>query len=228
MADAVAVEARRLVKVFGVNPALVGVDLVVARGSVCGLVGVNGAGKTTLLRCITATLRPTLGGVTVLGHDTRRRADAVRALVDLVPADGGAYPEMSARENLRFSLAMRGIDARRPAVEEALARASLRHAADDPARSYSSGMVRRLALARVLLTRPQVLLLDEPYAALDDEGRDLVDAIVDAARRDGRSVVLSTHDRARIAALADAVAELDGGAVRTAPAPTPTLAGASG
>lgn len=228
MTEAPAVEARSLVKVFGVNPALVGVDLVVAPGTVCGLVGANGAGKTTLLRCIAASLRPTLGRVAVLGQDTRHRADAVRALVDLVPAGGGAYPELTARENLRFSLAMRGIDASGSPVEEALALAGLLPAADDPARSYSSGMVRRLALARVMLTRPQVLLLDEPYAALDDDGRDLADDVVDAARRNGRSVVLSTHDRDRMAALADAVVELEGGGVRTAPAPTPVIAGTPG
>ena len=221
-----AVEAHGLVKVFGVTPALVGVDLVVPPGAVCGLVGANGAGKTTLLRCIAAALTPTRGSVTVLGRDTRRRAADVRALVDVVPASGGAYPELNAAENLRFALAMRGIRAAEAPLGEALARAGLLQAADDPVRSYSSGMVRRLALARAMLTRPPLLLLDEPYATLDDDGRDLVDAIVADARRDGRSVVLSTHDRERLVELADVVVELAGGA--SLPAPTPLLAEIAG
>lgn len=214
MGETPAVEARDLVKVFGVMPALVGVDLVVPRGVVCGLVGANGAGKTTLLRCLAAALRPTRGSVAVLGRDTRRSAGDVRALVDLVPASGGAYPELSARENVRFALAMRGVEAAEIPVGEALARAGLREAADDPARSYSSGMVRRLALARAMLTRPPLLLLDEPYATLDADGRDLVDAVVGEARSGGRSVVLSTHDRGRVTDLADTVVELAGGAIQ--------------
>ncbi|MBW3609029.1 MAG: ATP-binding cassette domain-containing protein [Actinobacteria bacterium] len=143
-----AVEANGLVEVFGVTPALVGVDLVAPRGTVCGLIGGNGAGKTTLLRCVATALRPTLGHVAVLGVDAGRRPADVRPLVDLVATAGGAYLDMSGVENLRFALAMRGTDASDGDVARALARAGLERAATDRARTYSTGMLRRLALAR--------------------------------------------------------------------------------
>lgn len=215
MADrnSAAVDVRGLVKVFGVTPALVGVDLLVPRGTVCGLLGGNGAGKTTLLRCVATALRPTQGTVSVLGHDSSRRPTDIRKLTDLVPTAGGAYPDMTARENVQFSLAMRGCRLRKERIDEALLRAGLQGVGDELVRTYSSGMVRRLALARVLLTRPPLLLLDEPYAALDEEGRELVDDVLADARRDGRSVLIATHDRVRIAARADAVVQLDRGAL---------------
>ena len=216
-----AVEAHGLVKVFGVTPALVGVDLLAPRGSVCGLVGGNGAGKTTLLRCVATALRPTLGHVAVLGVDAVRRPADVRPLVDLVATAGGAYLDMSGVENLRFALAMRGTDASDGDVARAFARAGLERAATNRARTYSSGMLRRLALARVLLTRPPVLLLDEPYAALDEAGRELVDAILIETRADGRTALVATHDRQRVAALADAVVRLERGAVVPTPSQQP-------
>lgn len=216
MTDVGAVPAvciRRLIKVFGVTPALVGVDLVVSRGTVCGLVGGNGAGKTTLLRCVAAAVRPTRGRLLVFGQDVRAEARQVRALIDFMPASGGAYPDMTAVENLRFALSMRGVRPAVGVVEDAVARAGLESAADELVRTYSTGMVRRLWLARLVLTRAPLLLLDEPYAALDDDGRALVDEIVKEARAGGRSVLLATHDRPRMEALGDVVVRLERGAM---------------
>ena len=208
-----AVEVRGLVKVFGLNPALVGVDLFVPMGTVCALFGGNGAGKTTLLRCVATALRPTAGTVRVMGRDVCRHASHIRRLIDLVPVIGGAYPELSGRENLQFALAMRADRAGKAELARALEDTQLAAAADDPVRTYSTGMVRRLALARILLTRPAVLLLDEPYAALDDAGRDLVDAILVATRAEGRTALVATHDRERASLVADAAVQLEGGAI---------------
>lgn len=208
-----AVDARGLVKVFGVTPALVGVDLLMPVGTVCALFGGNGAGKTTLLRCVATALRPSAGTLYVMGIDAGRRGHEVRALTDLVPAVGGAYPDLSGRENLRFALAMRAVECREIDLEAAIEAAGLGDAFDDPVRTYSTGMVRRLALARILMTRPALLLLDEPYAALDDAGRALVDDILWTRRAAGLTSLLATHDRGRAAVIADVAVELEGGVI---------------
>lgn len=206
-----AVEVRALVKVFGSSPALLGIDLVVGRGEICGLVGANGAGKTTLLRVLSTALRPTSGSIRVLGHDVLSQAARVRAGVDLIAAAGGFYPDLTARENLAFVASMRGIEDAQASCPAVLRSAHLQDVADDPVRTFSTGMLRRLSLARLLLTRPELALIDEPYAALDDDGRRLADAIMSAARAEGRTVVVAAHERERIAGLADVVHELERG-----------------
>ena len=210
-----AVDVRGLAKVFGVMPALVGVDLVVPQATICGLAGGNGAGKTTLLRCVATLLRPTVGQVLVLGRDAQTEASRVRWLIDFLPAAGGAYPDLSGAENLRYSLSMRGIEHSREMILAAMRHAGLEEAADDLSSTYSTGMLRRLALARLALTRPPVLLLDEPYATLDEPGRELVDELLAEARAERRSALVATHDVSRLDGLADSVVRIDRGAMET-------------
>ena len=212
-----AIDARAVVKLFGSTPALVRADIAVPAGTVCALVGRNGAGKTTLLRVIATALRPTSGSVLVHGRDVTLEPSAVRHLVELVPATGGAYEDLTAVENLRFAAAMRGVDRRPRHLEEALDRVGLATVAEEIARSFSSGMLRRLALARILLTRPRVVLLDEPYGALDEEGRELVDELLSEIRADGRTALLATHELARADSLADSLHRVEGGVATALP-----------
>lgn len=212
-AFSLAVDADGLVKLFGATPALLRVGLSVPSGSVCALLGGNGAGKTTLLRILATALRPTAGDARVCGFDIRAEGRNVRAAVDYLPASGGFYPELSALENLRFATAMRGLVLDELDVEAALARVGLGKVAQDPVRSFSSGMLRRLTLARLVLTRPRLALVDEPYAGLDESGRDLVDAILAEACREGRAAVVATHELPRVTALADQVCRLERGIV---------------
>lgn len=207
----VAVRARRVSKLFGSTPALVRVDLSVEAGTVCALLGGNGAGKTTLLRIVATALRPTSGDVAVCGFDVRTQASAVRRCVDLLPAGGGAYPDLTAIENLRFATAMRGLAPGERELEQALARAGLSQTGHDPVRTFSTGMTRRLGLARLVLTQPLLALLDEPYAGLDADGRELVDELLDEARAGGRAAIVATHERGRIASIADGVYRLERG-----------------
>lgn len=145
------------------------------------------------------------------GFDIRTEGSGVRAAIDYLPAGGGFYPELSALENLRFATAMRRLALEEIDVEAALARVGLGKVARDPVRTFSSGMLRRLALARLVLTRPRLALVDEPYAGLDESGRDLVDAVLAETRREGRAAVVATHELPRVTALADQVCRLERG-----------------
>lgn len=214
MEKAAAVRARGLVKQYpDGHRALAGVELVVEPGEVVALVGSNGAGKSTLLRLLAGALRPSAGSARVWGHDVGAEPAAVRRAIDFLPAVGGMYPELSALENLRFCTRMRGLGHGEAELREALDRVGLLPVAGDALGTYSTGMVRRAALARLLLTRPQLALLDEPYGALDEEGRALLEEILDETRRDGRSALVATHERDRSVALADRVYELERGLV---------------
>lgn len=207
----VAVDTAGLVKLFGATPALVRVTLTVPAGTVCALTGANGAGKSTLLGVLATALRPTSGTAHVHGRDVVCEGDAVRGLVDLLPSAGSAYPELSGEENLRFALRLRGQHDRMSDIASALARVGLESVACDPTRTYSSGMLRRLGLARLVLSRPAVTLVDEPYGALDEEGRALVDELLGEIRASGRTALVATHERNRIERLADAVHGLERG-----------------
>jgi len=209
-----AVALRGVARRLGRAWVLGNLHLDVAAGRVVVLRGPNGAGKTTLLRLLATRLRPSRGTARVFGFDVVRQGAEVRRRVGLLSAVGGNYPILSARENLRLAAVLGG---REDAdLEEALARAGLAPAADKLVRTFSSGMKKRLGLARLRLLDPDLWLLDEPYAALDDEGKSMVDDALAAARERGRTVIMASHDLARSARLADAVLELDGGLLRRA------------
>mgnify|MGYP000203298547 CR=1 FL=1 len=208
-----AVRTRALTKLFGSTPALVRADVDVPAGCVAVLHGPNGAGKSTLLRLLAGALRPTAGSARVCGFDIVADCLSVRRSIDLLPAAGGVYLELSALENLRFCARMRGLEHGDPELREVLERAGLDPVAGDPVGTYSTGMVRRVGLARLLLTRPQLLLLDEPYAALDEDGRSVLETLLADARGEGRSALVATHERDRSDAIADLAYELDRGVV---------------
>lgn len=192
-----------------------GLDLEIAAGRVVVLRGANGAGKTTLLRMLATRLRPTRGRGRVFGFDLVTQAAEVRKRVGLLSVLGGNYPVLTARENLRLAMALAGTpDA--TAITEVLGRVRLEEAADNLVRTYSSGMKKRLGLARLLLRDPDLWLLDEPYAALDDAGKLLVDEAIRRARDTGRTVLMASHESDREGLAPDAVLELDGGRVRVA------------
>ena len=209
-ADA-AVELAQVTRVFGSHPALVRVDLRVEPGEVLLVRGPNGAGKSTLLRVVATALSPTYGSGRVLGHDLVAGRAEIRARTELLGHRTRLYEDLTALENLTFACRMHGIDpGEAPA---ALDRVGLARSAGDRVRGFSQGMRQRVALARLLLRRPELLLLDEPYAGLDDEGRELVDGEIAAARAAGRTVLLATHEP-MAAALATRSVSIEGGRLR--------------
>lgn len=198
-AAAVSGIARR----FGHRWALRGASLCVEPGSVAALVGHNGSGKTTLLRIIATTLRPTRGTGSVFGHDLVQGAPRIRELVAVLGHAPGLYSDLTARENLEFSLRMAGRSAAGREVEQALERVGLASEADELVRTFSAGMQRRLALARVLLRRPRLILLDEPYAAFDADGIARVNAVLAEHKAAGGAAIVATHDPVRAAPVVD-------------------------
>ena len=189
------------------------VSLVVSPGDAVGIFGSNGAGKTTLLRLI-ATLQPYSDGVcSILGVDssTAARYD-VRHQIGYVGHTPGLYRELTLLENLAFVADARGLDSALAA--EALGDVGLAGAADRRVDHCSHGMQRRAEFARVLMTEPQLLLLDEPHSALDASAVDLVDALVHRTLERGGAAVLVSHDRARVKTLSTRTHEIKDGMLR--------------
>jgi len=201
-----------IAKRFGRELVLRDLRLEMAAGKIAVLKGSNGAGKTTLLRVLATRLRPTRGRGWVFGYELQRQGDEVRRRIGLVSALGGNYPVLTARENLRLAATLSGLE--NADLDGALAGVGLTDVADTLVRTYSSGMKKRLGLARLLLLDPPLWLMDEPYAALDENGKALLDDVLAAARGRDRTVVMASHELERSARFADAVLELAGGSLR--------------
>jgi heme exporter protein A len=178
-------------RLFGAVPAVVRVDLRIERGQAAVLRGPNGAGKTTLLRIVATSLSPTYGRGSVLGFDLTVEREQIRRRAELLSHRTRLYEDLTALENLSFWCRLLGLD--REGVDAALDRVGLLEVGGERVRQFSQGMRQRLAIARTILRRPDLLLLDEPYTGLDAEARHAVDTLVREAVRDGRTVVLATH-----------------------------------
>lgn len=197
MAGTAAVELSGVARRFGRRWALRGVDMRVEPGEVVAVRGRNGSGKTTLLRVCATALRPTRGGGSVFGFDLIGTPAPVRAIAGFLAHQPGLYEDLTAGENLRFAARMLGVDADGTLVDGALARVGLEHERHERVRGFSSGMRRRLALGRLLLAPPRLLLLDEPYASFDAEGVNLVNEFAAAVAAAGGAALVATHDIAR-------------------------------
>jgi len=210
-----AVRVEGVVKRFGATVALDSAGLEVPGGMVFGLLGPNGAGKTTLVRILATLLAPDAGRAEVLGHDVVREPAAVRELIGLTGQFAAVDELLTGRENLEmfgrlFKLPREQAQRR---GGELLERFDLAQAADRPARTYSGGMRRRLDIASSLLTRPQVLFLDEPTTGLDPRSRNEIWAIVRELRREGTTLLLTTQYLEEADQLADRIAVIDRGKV---------------
>lgn len=204
-----AVRADALSRGFGDRWALAGVNLRVRAGSSLLLAGHNGAGKTTLLRILAGLLRPTSGAVQVAGVDLSKDLHRARRKVALIAHQGQHYLDLSAGENL--ALVTRLLGRTQADASAALARVGLSERTDDVVRTFSAGMRKRLAFARILLQAPDVVLLDEPWGQLDPAGFRFVDELLGEFCADGRAVIVATHLVERAGRLLDHGLLLDGG-----------------
>ena len=187
-----AVHLTRVTRLFDGLAAITQVSLQVGTGESVWLRGSNGSGKSTLLRVIATAISPTYGGGTVLGHDLTRGRARIRATTELVGHNTRLYDELTATENLHFVCDLLGLD---PAgVPAALERVGLAEVATVRAGNFSQGMRQRLVLARCLVRRPRLLLLDEPYAGLDPDARVVVDDLLAESGRTGRTVLVASHE----------------------------------
>jgi heme exporter protein A len=184
-----AVTCAGLVRRFGAREALAGIDLAVADGEKVVVTGPNGAGKTTLLRVLATVLRPTAGDVSVGGHRLPREAARARPMLGFAGHEPPVYPSLTGRENLALYADLHGLPPAR--VGEALETVGLTARAGDRVSEFSRGMRQRLALARAVLHRPPLLLLDEPTAGLDTEGQSVLRRLL---AEEGRTVIAATHE----------------------------------
>jgi heme exporter protein A len=199
VSDGPAVELTGIARRFARRWVLRGADLTVKRGEAIALMGKNGSGKTTLLRVVSTLLRPTRGTGKVFGFDLVREADEVREFVGLLGHHAG--------------LRMAGLSDDHQAIDRALEQIGLEAERNERVRGFSAGMRRRLALGRLLLRRPQLLLLDEPYAAFDAPGIVLVNRFAREIADQGGTVIVVTHDYARAREAVDRVVRIENGLV---------------
>lgn len=207
------IQIRGLVKQYGLNPVLRGVNLHVSAGEFVTLVGPNGAGKSTLMRIVATLLKPTAGEVKIGGWLMPQHSDRVRQHIGLVSHQTLLYGDLTAAENLQFFAKLYRLDNGEDRVAEALKRVGLAARQRDAVRTFSRGMMQRLTLARATLHEPDVLLLDEPYTGLDQDASALLDDLLRSESANGRTILMITHDLVHGLNLCDRVAILSRGKI---------------
>ncbi|MBV9771567.1 MAG: heme ABC exporter ATP-binding protein CcmA [Bryobacterales bacterium] len=205
--SAVAIEG--VWKYYGDYPALRDISFHLECGACLALLGRNGAGKTTLLRILGGLSKAARGRVAILGKDAR--AGSARQQIGILGHGIGVYEELSAFENLRLFGQLYGVDDPRRAATEWLERTGLDRVRDGLVREFSRGMRQRLAIARCFLHQPTLLLLDEPFTALDDRAIQVLQDLLKSALAAGRTIVMSTHQLREALELATDVALINRG-----------------
>ena len=207
------IEIEGVHKRYGRKPVLRGVDLTVGEGEVVALLGGNGAGKSTLVRIVAGLNRAERGEVRLGGATLRRAGAALRRYIGVVTHQPLVYPNLTAWENLQFFARLYDVAAANARAEHLLRTVGLWSRRRDVVRTYSRGMVQRLAIARALLHNPPVLLLDEPDTGLDQESIAVLDDLLRGLRASQRAILLTTHNLVRAAAWADDVCVLRSGRI---------------
>ena len=205
--------AANLRKSFGGLNAVDGVSFGIGKQEIFGLLGPNGAGKTTTIRMLSTVLAPDEGDVTIGGYSATRESDAVRRLVGVCPQELALYPELSATDNLVFFGRMAGLSGReaREAAAQHLESVGLTERARDKVDKFSGGMKRRVNLAVSLMSRPQLLFLDEPTVGIDPQSRSHIFDTVERLRDEGMTVLYTTHYMEEADRLCDRLAIMDNG-----------------
>jgi len=198
-----AIRVFQVSKSYRYFQALREISFEVPPGSCYTLFGPNGAGKTTLLTILATLQRPSSGTIEILGHDGVKAREKIRPALFYVAHGSYLYDELDARENLRFALALYGKRVADRELKEALDRVGIGAFSDLRTRFYSAGMKKRLAVAKGILIRPKVLLLDEPYSSLDESGMAMVNDAIRELIDGGTAVFMATHNRTRSAEVAN-------------------------
>jgi ABC-2 type transport system ATP-binding protein len=187
----VAVEIEHVTKTFGAHTAVDDLSLQVPQGAVYGFIGPNGSGKTTTLRMIMRILHPDRGRIRVLGEETH---GAANDRVGYLPEERGLYKAMKVRDLLRFYAALKGLRDSRAAVASWLERLGLSEWADKKVQALSKGMAQKVQFIATVVARPELVLLDEPFSGLDPVNAEVIRNAVLDLKRDGATIIFSTHD----------------------------------
>ncbi len=196
------IQVRKLVKRFGLKTVLRGLDFQVQEGEFVALLGPNGAGKTTFLRILASLAQPSLGEICIAGYALPTQAAAVRRRLGVVSHMPLLYGDLTAAENLVFFGRMYDISSLDQRIDEVLELVGLAARRRDLVRTFSRGMQQRLAIGRAVLHDPEVMLFDEPHTGLDQDACDMLDKILRDVAARGRTVVMTSHDLARVEDLA--------------------------
>jgi len=175
---------------YGRRWALIHITLEVGAGRGCMLVGPNGSGKSTLIKCLATALSPHRGAIRLGGRDLWAERSKLRRDIAYLGHQAHVYDDLSAAENLAVWASLGGYE---PDIPALLQRVGLDPERRDPVRTFSAGMRRRIALARMLLKKPRLVLLDEPFTALDPPGRELMISVAQQLKDDGAALVMATH-----------------------------------
>lgn len=211
-----AVEVTNLGKHFGNITALEGLSFKVEQGTIFGLIGPNGAGKTTALRIISTLLTPNSGSASVFGHDVVREPDNVRRLIGYLPGEAGAYKNLSGYEYLQFmgKFNTENRNQLNEMIDNAAKISGLGDRLKDRVKTYSTGMKRRLLVARALMNKPKLAVLDEPTSGLDVLHAYHVRGIIKQYSKDhGVTVLLSSHNMLEVEHICDRVALINKGRI---------------
>ncbi|MGM0602735.1 MAG: ABC transporter ATP-binding protein [Bacillota bacterium] len=204
------IEIEKLYRKFGKFTALNGISLNLKKGEILGLLGPNGAGKTTTIKIITGLLPPSEGKVKLLGREIWGRLPIeLRKRIGVVFEDSNLYLRLSGRDNLYFFSAVNSVS--RKKADSLLEEYSLTDAADKAVKTYSKGMKKRLMICRALLADPELLIMDEPTGGLDPISADIIRQKMQLYRKQGRTVLLSTHYLEEADRICDRVAFINKG-----------------
>ncbi len=206
------IETNKVSKIYGKRAIIQDVTFRVNPGEVYALVGPNGAGKTSIIRLVTGLAFPTSGTVRLLGYDPHERPPIKHKLGAVVEAPAAFYPYMTGRGNLQLHAKLAG-GVTQDRISEVLEMMGLTEAADRKVGVYSLGMRQRLGVASALLTKPEVLILDEPASGMDPLSLHLVHSVLQQSARDGTAVLLSTHHLDEVVAYCSRVAILEEGRI---------------
>ena len=198
------IEVENLTKTYGLLSVLRSLSFDLARGETVALLGQNGSGKSTLLRLLAGLGKPSAGVIRIGGWQMPREAMEVRRQIGLVSHQPLLYGNLSARENLDFFGKLYGMsnDERGERISAVLNQIGLKKRGDSLARSFSHGMQQRLSIARALLHQPDILLLDEPFTGLDQAAAEVLEELIVSAQKDGRTLMMTTHQLGRAPRLA--------------------------
>jgi ABC-2 type transport system ATP-binding protein len=201
-----AVEIENICKSFGTFPAVVDLSLTVPAGSIYGFIGPNGSGKTTTLRMIMRILHPDSGSIRVLGEDVGNESGiSILDRVAYLPEERGLYKQMKVRDVLRFYAELKGCRDSRSAVDSWLERLGLAEWANKRVQALSKGMSQKVQFIAAVVARPELVLLDEPFSGLDPVNAEVLREAVLDLRREGTTVVFSTHDMSMAEKMCDFV-----------------------
>ena len=208
MGGSTIIRTKGLTKCYDTITAVKALNLEIREGEVFGLLGPNGAGKTTTTLMLLGLTEPTEGTAAIDGHDCTRDSIAVKRIVGYLPDSVGFYPDLTGRENLRFTGQLNGLEPSEceERAEQLLKRVGMVQAADRKTGEYSRGMKQRLGIADVLMKDPKVIIMDEPTLGIDPEGmRELIALIRELSVKDGRTILISSHQLYQVQQICDRV-----------------------